>query len=96
MSEPRWSKIETHCVVCARPFATPAEETRHFEKECGDPCWCWGYCWIEQGGDCEPSEELSDDGHGGTDELTLYGMYRAWRELAESLARSSTGLGTEQ
>lgn len=48
----RWSKADTHCALCARPFATSDEETRHAEKECGEPCWCLDFCWVEQGGDC--------------------------------------------
>jgi hypothetical protein len=83
MSAPVWSKIETHCVVCARPFATEADLDRHAEKECDVPCWCIDVCWVEYGGDCGPSAEIADD---DADELGLYRLYRAWRERAETTA----------
>lgn len=78
---PVWSKIETHCVVCARPFATEADVDLHDEMACDqDPCWCKAKCWVEYGGDCYPS----DDAQPNEDELGLYHLYRAWRERAES------------
>lgn len=55
-----WSKQDTHCVLCLRPFPTDAEIERHAEMECDpDPCWCWSFCWVTQGGEC--IAEMSQD-----------------------------------
>jgi hypothetical protein len=86
MSAPVWSKIDTHCVVCARPFAREPELDRHAEKECEDRCWCLDFCWVEYGGDCTPSEDMCDEHGSWEDDLRLYALVRAWRELAESRA----------
>lgn len=72
----QWSKAETHCVVCLRPFPTEADIERHAEQECGDPCWCWDICWVNQGGACDYPPDLDDD-------LAVFGALRAAEEDAE-------------
>jgi hypothetical protein len=74
----RWSKMQTHCVVCLRPFATASDEDRHAEQECDDPCWCESLCWIDQGGDCQVPEWLDDD-------LALWVRLRGAEERIERL-----------
>lgn len=88
MARRPWSKAETHCAFCLRPFATEVEERRHFEQECEQPegsCWCNEFCWIGQGGECPGVEgELAVVG-GCTDEVAVV---LALRAADEQLARA--------
>lgn len=81
----RWSKAETHCVVCQRPLAADAEEQRHAEREC-DPerCWCLDFCWVGQGGDCigDPFSDMRDD----------LGLWMRVRSAEEEVARLRSAL----
>ena len=76
----RWAKFETHCVLCTRRFAGPTEEERHAERECDEPCWCWEFCWVNQGGDCpgDPDLDISDD-------IGLWHRVRAAEEERDAL-----------
>ena len=77
----RWSMMDTHCAVCIRPFATSDEEQRHAESECEDPCWCVGYCWVNQGGDC-----IGPPRSDPQDELSLWAELRALQEFRASVS----------
>ena len=72
-----WSKAETHCPLCLKPFPTADDVERHSEKECDEPtCWCEELCWVNKGGSC--SWELQ-----GGDTIELISDLRAALERLE-------------
>jgi hypothetical protein len=59
---PKWSKIETHCLYCAKPAPEQDDWDRDHDPDehdrLGGNCWCYQFCWDDCLNDATDLDDL--------------------------------------